>query len=215
MNEKICTWCNNPFTPGHFNQKLCSPECKTASIKDVKKRYKLTEKGKLTNERWIKSERRKENERRYQTSPKGKERAIKISKRYKENHPEKVKEISRKCANSYRKTPHGKDVHRKAAKAYRKTDKGKTMMKKHKYKARNPNATGFDIAAWNEKLKACGGKCIQCGTKEDITVDHIIPLSKGGSNHISNLQPLCRSCNSKKYNIIGGINLECNLLMWA
>lgn len=40
--------------------------------------------------------------------------------------------------------------------------------------------------------------CVNCGTKEKLSIDHIIPVSKGGKDLFSNLQVLCRSCNSKK-----------------
>ena len=40
--------------------------------------------------------------------------------------------------------------------------------------------------------------CLICGTKEKLTIDHIKPISKGGSNKIENLQTLCASCNSNK-----------------
>jgi len=40
--------------------------------------------------------------------------------------------------------------------------------------------------------------CLCCGTKENITIDHIRPRSQGGDHSLSNLQTLCLSCNSKK-----------------
>ena len=42
------------------------------------------------------------------------------------------------------------------------------------------------------------GKCLCCGRKARLTMDHIVPLSKGGGNDISNIQPLCMTCNNKK-----------------
>ncbi len=49
--------------------------------------------------------------------------------------------------------------------------------------------------------KEQGGKCNGCGrkvAKVDLEVDHIIPLSKGGSDRFNNLQLLCSRCNSSK-----------------
>jgi len=47
-------------------------------------------------------------------------------------------------------------------------------------------------------FKRDGYKCISCGTDSDLTIDHMHPQSKGGTNSISNLQTMCRSCNSSK-----------------
>jgi diadenosine tetraphosphate (Ap4A) HIT family hydrolase len=54
-----------------------------------------------------------------------------------------------------------------------------------------------------EVLKRAGGRCQLCGvshTDRQIDVDHIVPVSKGGSNDFSNLQALCRKCNAQKGN---------------
>ena len=52
-----------------------------------------------------------------------------------------------------------------------------------------------------EVLKRSGGRCELCGASSrdnQIDVDHIVPRAKGGSNDISNLQALCRTCNAQK-----------------
>lgn len=40
--------------------------------------------------------------------------------------------------------------------------------------------------------------CCSCGSLEQLTVDHIVPVSKGGGDEMGNLQTLCRPCNSRK-----------------
>ena len=40
--------------------------------------------------------------------------------------------------------------------------------------------------------------CLKCGSDKNLTVDHILPISKGGGNEFNNLQILCKKCNSLK-----------------
>lgn len=54
---------------------------------------------------------------------------------------------------------------------------------------------------WRALLAITGFKCLKCGAAgEDveITKDHIVPVSRGGSDGIGNIQPLCQRCNSSR-----------------
>lgn len=43
-----------------------------------------------------------------------------------------------------------------------------------------------------------GHRCVECGSEEDLTLDHIHPRSLAGSDRDDNLRALCRPCNSRK-----------------
>jgi hypothetical protein len=59
-------------------------------------------------------------------------------------------------------------------------------------------ATQLTKAMRKKLLKRDSHMCVICCARNELCVDHIIPSSLGGTNEESNLQILCRRCNSEK-----------------
>jgi 5-methylcytosine-specific restriction endonuclease McrA len=84
-------------------------------------------------------------------------------------------------------------------KEYSKAHRDKVITHKHNHRARRINAEGSHTTEeWRGVVERQRSRCAVCGTETRLERDHIIPLSKGGSNNISNIQGLCRSCNLRK-----------------
>lgn len=60
---------------------------------------------------------------------------------------------------------------------------------------------GFSAEIRNDVYERTQGKCALCGKFvrfDQFTIDHIIPLAKGGTNDRNNLQCTCKRCNAMK-----------------
>lgn len=68
-------------------------------------------------------------------------------------------------------------------------------IRKHRQRG---NGGSYTNAEWNALCARYDNRCLCCGVKTKLTVDHVIPVIHGGSSSIDNIQPLCALCNSKK-----------------
>lgn len=127
---------------------------------------------------------------------KNKDRCLEWQRLWREQHPEYVAPNKRK-----KSTYEARDKARKYLKT--KTDKYllRARLKKHKRDAikRGVNDGTVTADSWYEIQKKHGFKCHYCQTdKKTLTLDHVIPLARGGKHTISNIVPCCPSCNSSK-----------------
>ena len=91
-------------------------------------------------------------------------------------------------------------VEREKQKLHREIERAKSLLNGEEVK-RHRKSISREVQnfVWNRD----GGKCVECGSNENLEFDHIIPFSKGGSDTARNLQLLCETCNRKKSNNIG------------
>ena len=104
----------------------------------------------------------------------------------------------RDARNRWKEDPSPENEHLAAdlyRQAYPKTNRQQRMRKKKWHQD--------DKKKWQGLLKEYGNQCLCCGADggEDgclLVPDHVIPLSEGGKDNVSNIQPLCPECNSRK-----------------
>lgn len=116
---------------------------------------------------------------------------------YQLNNPEKVKEWGR---NGY---ANNKEKMNRQSRAWDRDNPERARIHAKNKCARRrqriiQGGGSFSVDEWIELCNQYGNRCLACG-KPELTVDHVIPLSKGGKNDISNIQPLCMSCNQTKH----------------
>ena len=144
------------------------------------------------------------------------------AKRYHATHPEQSRRQMRRWRkanpekdreNNSRYWKNNKEKRRASCRRYYAKDIEKSRKRIRQYAANNPDV----MAEKNRRRRAMlnnakhepynfkaicrhyGDVCLRCGESDvKLTIDHVVPISKGGHDIASNIQPLCKSCNSAK-----------------
>ncbi len=66
--------------------------------------------------------------------------------------------------------------------------------------ARHASRGNFTAKEFEKLCESYGNKCLRCGSMSVVLeADHVVPLTRGGSDAIDNIQPLCGTCNRSKF----------------
>ena len=112
-------------------------------------------------------------------------------KRWRENNKEKSRAIQRK---SYYKN---RETNLARMKNWQQNNLGYFVICDSKRRAKLKDNGIFEISK-KDLTRLMNSCCLNCGTFENIQIDHIVPIARGGQHSIGNLQPLCKPCNQNK-----------------
>jgi 5-methylcytosine-specific restriction endonuclease McrA len=183
---KRCQVCGQEYQPASPTQKYC-PECAPGMKKVSCAKY------------------RKENLEKCKASAKA------SSARWKKENPEKVKAGGvkyreanlEKCkANITKWFKTNPEKARAKIRKWQKANPEKVAVSGSKRRtakyASTPISEMLTSTEWLAILAEADGHCAYCGKEAKLTLDHVIPLSKGGRHSKDNVVPACGHCNSSK-----------------
>lgn len=177
-----------PCKNGHIAERRVSDNRCVECVKAWKNSYLGTEKEKINRRRYDSSEKGRAAQKRYRSSDKRKASV----KRY--NSTEKGKASARRANRS--------EKGRASRKRFDQTDKGRACSIRNSH-ARRARMAGQDCIQYSYedriiRFELFDNRCVYCGSAEDLTEDHFIPLAKAGPHQIENIVPACISCNKRK-----------------
>lgn len=191
--EKKCQKCKKEFIPNTWNQIYCGSKTHKVGCSwwNVSARR--------NKERWSNDRKYREYQREYQKWWKKEQRRLNT----------KYAQAQKKLKRDYSKSLRGRE---KAA-VWRKKNINKILAWNRERLLEKRGIIGFHSTdEWNKLKKTYNYCCAECGISENelrtlwagtnftkLTRDHIIPINKGGTDFINNIQPLCVSCNSRKH----------------
>lgn len=144
--------------------------------------------------------RRKLNERTLASrkKPEGARKHAESNARYKQRHPERVKETQKVQDRKPHRVAARKTWWVKLDLSIKRAFEKEWRIKRELASAKNGGTC--TLQQWRDRCALYGNSCAYCGTslERKAEMDHRIPVAKGGSGWPANLVPACRHCNARK-----------------
>ena len=157
-----------------------------------------------------------------------KERKREINRRSREKHLEKVQEYYKlkmrelraensnvfreRVRKNYWKNP---SIPLERTRQWRQANPKKVNYYNQKYREMlNLNGGTFTFEEWMTLCELYDFRCLCCGKQMKLTPDHVIPVVHNGLNDIENIQPLCKSCNSRKHSKMIDFRVHVFVSLW-
>lgn len=217
MVTKICSRCGQekPNTAFYNDRSIYDGKSRICKMcQDIKnKQYKIRHAEKVAAYQQAYREQHCQDNIEYQRQYQ-QDHKVQLSEKHKEyyrTHKDKWQERSRRPDVKLHKAARNKEAYARNQEEYlernrrwRQTAAGQTACANaHAKRRANIGDDTVSVEEWRQVMATSDWKCVYCQvslTPENRSIDHVIPLSRGGKHCIVNLVACCRTCNSKKGN---------------
>jgi len=196
VTEKCCTKCGVVKPLSEFSKSKQHKYGHTSQCKACRRQYYQDHKAETSiyNAHYRKEHMDEDAERSSRYYKEHKEELLEYQRQYRKDHKEELAEKALRYCEDHRA-----ELSKRRA-IYNQTQKGKSIKRAGNIRRRSPHGAGrIRPKVVRSVIGSSDGQCPYCGKSfTDGHIDHIIPLSRGGTNERVNLIYCCATCNMLK-----------------